>query len=38
MDEFTLALVDLNMDSSLEVVSRREGLALLGGDGSVAVD
>jgi len=38
MDKFTLALVDLNLDASLEVGSRREDLALLGRDGSVAVD
>lgn len=37
-DELTLTLVDLDLDSSLEVSSRGEDLRLLGGDGGVAVD
>lgn len=37
-DELTLTLVDLDLDSGLHVSSGGEGLGLLGGDGSVAVD
>ena len=37
-DELTLTLVDLDLDSSLEVGGSGEDLRLLGGDGSVAVD
>lgn len=37
-DKLTLTLVDLDLDSGLEVGSSREGLGLLGGDGGVAVD
>lgn len=38
LDELTLTLVDLDLDSGLHVGSGREGLGLLGGDGGVAVD
>jgi hypothetical protein len=37
-DELTLTLVDLDLDSRLEVGSGGEDLGLLGGDGGVAVD
>ena len=37
-DELTLTLVDLDLDSRLEVSGGGEGLRLLRGDGSVAVD
>jgi len=37
-DELTLTLVDLDLDSALEVSSSGEDLGLLGGDGGVAVD
>jgi hypothetical protein len=37
-DELTLSLVDLDLDSGLEVGSGGEDLGLLGGDGGVAVD
>ena len=37
-DKLTLTLVDLDLDSSLEVGSSGEHLRLLGGDGGVAVD
>lgn len=37
-DKLTLTLVDLDLDSGLEVGSGREGLGLLGGNGGVAVD
>jgi hypothetical protein len=37
-DELTLTLVDLDLDSGLEVGGSGEGLGLLGGDGGVAVD
>ncbi|ROW05767.1 hypothetical protein VMCG_05263 [Cytospora schulzeri] len=38
LDELTLTLVDLDLNSSLEVGGSREDLGLLGGDGGVAVD
>lgn len=38
LDELTLTLVDLDLDSGLEVGSGGEDLGLLGGDGGVAVD
>jgi hypothetical protein len=38
MDEFTFALLGLTLSSSLEVSSRRDGLAFLRDDCSVAVD
>jgi hypothetical protein len=37
-DELTLTLVNLDLDSALEIGSGREDLRLLGGDGGVAVD
>lgn len=37
-DKLTLTLVDLDLDSGLEVGGGGEGLGLLGGDGGVAVD
>jgi hypothetical protein len=37
-DELTLTLVDLDLDSGLEVGGGGEGLRLLGGDGGVTVD
>ena len=37
-DKLTLTLVNLDLDSGLEVGSGREGLGLLGGDSGVAVD
>lgn len=37
-DELTLTLVDLDLDSALEVGGSGEDLGLLGGNGSVAVD
>ena len=38
LDQLTLTLVDLDLDSSLEISRGREGLGLLGGDGGVTVD
>jgi hypothetical protein len=38
LDKLTLTLEDLDLHGSLEVSSSREGLRLLGRDGSVAVD